>query len=100
MNKWKIIDSTLYSRNFGQKLYLSNSGKLYSYGWEGIFLYGGGQWSKQYQYLAAEDMVAVSDKYILAVGQGGQALFSDGTTWNKIKEGEIWLKIYLEPGFI
>ncbi|MFA7418242.1 MAG: hypothetical protein WCZ90_01050 [Melioribacteraceae bacterium] len=94
LNKWKIIDSTLYSRNFGQKLYLSNSGKLYSYGWEGIFLYDGGQWLKQYQYLAAEDMIAANDKYILAVGQGGQAFFSDGTAWIKIKDINIPTAVY------
>lgn len=94
LNKWKIIDSTLYSRNFGQKLYVSNSGKLFSYGWEGIFLYEGSQWLKQYNYLAAEDMIAVNDKYILAVGQGGQAYFSNGTEWTKIKDINIPSAVY------
>jgi len=93
-NKWKITDSTLYSRNFGQRLYLSNSGKLYSYGWEGIFWYDDSQWLKQYQYLATEDMISVNDKYIIAVGQGGQALFNDGATWNKIKDINIPTAVY------
>jgi hypothetical protein len=89
LNKWKIIDSTLYGKNFGQKLYLSNSGKLYSYGWEGIFLYDGGQWLNQNKYLAVEDMIAVNDKYVFAVGHNGQAYFSDGAVWTKIKDINI-----------
>lgn len=95
LNKWKIIDSTLYSRNFGQKLYVTNSGKLYSYGWEGVFSYDGGQWLKQSQYyLAAEDMIAVNDKYILAVGQGGQAFFNNGSECINIKVINIPSAVY------
>ncbi len=95
LNKWKIMDSTLYSRNFGQKLYVSNSGKLYSYGWEGVFLYEGGQWLKQIQYyLAVEDMIAVNDKYILAVGQGGRAFFNNGSECVNIKDINISSAVY------
>jgi hypothetical protein len=91
LNNWKIVDSIYYDgKNFEIKwgywgLYVSEYGKLYSYGVGGIW-----EWQKGWVKIlrvnyTIKGMYGLKEDYILAVGDFGHVLYYDGTSWQQIQ---------------
>lgn len=88
-NKINYIDSfrvnsstTVY--NWGYKVYLSESGRLYSAGYGGIYEWTNNKWEKIYQcYYYIQDMKEINGM-LIAVGSSGAIIYNNGTNWTQL----------------
>jgi hypothetical protein len=87
---WKVVDSMSLSavsqNKWGEhQLYTSNTNRLFSVGYHGIWEYVNNGWSNLLPCTySINGMFLLNDNYIIGCGEIGQLFFYDGGKWNKL----------------
>jgi hypothetical protein len=89
-DNWVVADSFIYKYRFddeikwGPNLYITQSGKVYSYGMGGVFTWDGNSWERIFRYDDIWNIFVKENGEMFVMIGGGKVFYYDGVNWKEI----------------